>query len=117
MNCADCKLEFVDGERITANVKETFIFKPANVPDTINAAAATPEELRESRKEHMRTAVATVYATMGKATLPEGAFNLRHVRCGVLGTGQSSNGAHPIMKHDIRFARTQRRGQVGGGQY
>ena len=117
MNCVSCHEEFEDGERIIANVKETFVFKPADVPDTINAAEATPEELLESRKEHTRTAVGTMYATVGKATLPEGAFNLRHLHCGILRTAQASNGAHPVLKHAIRFARTQRRGKVGGGQY
>jgi hypothetical protein len=111
MNCVDCKVEFVDGERITANVKETFVFKPVDVPDTINAAKATPEELLESRKDHLRTAIATIYATVGKATLPADAFNPRHVYCGVLRTAQVSNGAHPLVKHSIRFARMRKGGR------
>lgn len=117
MNCVMCHEDFEDGERIIANVKETFIFKPANVPDTVNPAKVSDAELLESRKEHVRTEVGTVYATVGKATLPEGAFNLRHLHCGILRTAQASNGAHPVLKHAIRFARTQRRGKIGGGQY
>jgi hypothetical protein len=117
MNCTTCQEEFLEGERITANVKETFIFKPAHVPDTVNPATVSQEELLESRKEHTRTAIATIYATVGKASLPEGAFNPRHLHCGVLRTAEGINGAHPVMKHSIRFARTQRRGKVGGGQY
>jgi hypothetical protein len=117
MNCATCHEEFLDGERITANVKETFIFKPADIRDTIKAAEASPDELRESRKDYTRTAVATIYATYGRATLPEGTFNPRHMRCGVIRTGEAHSGTHALTKHEIRFARTQRRGKVGGGQY
>jgi hypothetical protein len=131
MKCATCPQEFLNGERITANVKETFIFKPAHVPDVkmyepdgkggvreLNAAAVlTPEALAASRKDHTRTAIATIFLTYGMAELPEGAFNPRHLYCGVMRTAEVRSGSHAIDKHAIRFSRTMRRGKVGGGQY
>jgi hypothetical protein len=128
MNCSICTQEFIDGERIIANVRETFVFKPADVPDVkmyepngkgglreVNAAAVlSPEALRESRKEHLRTEMGIVFAIFGKATLPEGAFNLRHSHCGVIRTGEARTGEHPLTKHQIRYSRQIRK---SGGHY
>ena len=105
MNCQICGVGFYDGERITFNKQETFIFKPADIKDTVNAAKVSPEELTESRKKHLKTEVATVFHLFGKAPIPEGAFNLRHATCGVSKTA-GVNGTHPLLKHSIRYQRS-----------
>lgn len=106
MKCAQCGNELELDNRFMFNKRETFVFKPAHVQDQmgIRAAAISPEELRESRKEHLKTEIATVYATWGKEPVPEGAWNFRHVACGVVRTGSADN-LHPAQKHQIRFSR------------
>lgn len=97
------------------NKKETFIFKPADVPDTVNPAKVTPAELMESRKDYTKTSIATVFQIWGKADVPEGSFNFRHLHCGVTRTGHGPPGAL-MQKHAIRFNRSMDRGKVRGRQ-
>lgn len=114
MNCAICHDAFEENDRVMFNKRETFIFKPADVSDTINAATATPEELAESRKDYTKTVMATVYAIMGKDPLPGDAISVRHVHCGIPHTAAIHTGAHPVTKHAIRFSRGIKR---GGGHH
>jgi hypothetical protein len=102
--CAYCQNEFMDNDRVVFSHKETFVFKPAHVPDTVNAARVSPEELRESRAEHLKTAVVNTFCDWGKATIPEDAFNFRHQWCEPQRTGAGA-GAHAVTKHAIRFGR------------
>ena len=105
MNCVRCHNEFVENDRVIYNTRETFVFKPADVPDTVNPAKVTPAELAESRKEHLRTAVASVFVDWGKAQVPDGAFNFRHQWCEPIRTGSGAGNAHAVNKHAIRFGR------------
>ncbi len=109
MKCSVCRNDLMDGDKVVYNHRETFVFKPAHVPDTVNPAKVSQEELLESRKEHTRSEVATTYATYGKAQIPDLAFGTRHVAC--LQVTGASGGAHPLNKHHMRYSRTmQRRG-------
>lgn len=128
MNCAICHDALEQNDRVMFNKRETFIFKPADVPDVkifqpdgrggvreVNAAAVlTPDALAESRKDYMKTVMATVYAIVGKDPLPEDAISVRHVHCGVPHTAAIHTGAHPVTKHAIRFSRGIKR---SGGHY
>ncbi len=84
--------------------KETFTFKPAEVPDTVNAAKVSPEELAASRAEHTRTAVVNTFSVWGQAGVAPEAFYFRHQWCEPVRTGAGA-GAHPVGKHGIRFGR------------
>lgn len=111
MNCPICHQEFESGDRAQANVVQTFIFKPADVADTVNPAQVSEAELLESRKEHKRTAIGTVFFDFGVVPVPEGAMNIRHVGCVVQKTGSATNGKHPANKHQIRYERSIHRRQ------
>ena len=102
--CAYCHNDLMDNDRVIFSHRETFTWKPANVPDTVNAATASPAELAESRKEHQRTAVVNTFCDWGKATVPEDAFNFRHPQCEPQRTGAAGS-MHPVNKHAIRFSR------------
>lgn len=112
--CAYCKNDFMDNDRVIFSHKETFVFKPAHIPDPeifnekgmkVNVAATqSPEYMRELRKEHLRTAVVNTFCDWGKATLPADAFHFRHQWCEPVRTG-SGAGAHAVTKHSIRFNR------------
>ena len=103
-HCAICREDFAENDRLVFNKKETFVFKPADVPDTVNAAKVSSDELLESRKEHLRTEVATVFHLYGRAEIPDVAFNVRHVRCGLQDT--AAGYVHPLLKHSIRYQRS-----------
>ncbi len=118
MNCSVCRNELQNGERVVYNHRETFVFKPANVPDVpmtrrvgdrvlpVPAAAVlSPQELLESRKEHTRTEVATSYILFGATEIPAMAFGVRHQDC-VQRTGSGTGGAG-VNKHSIRWQRGQ----------
>lgn len=118
MNCSVCRNELQNGERVVYSHRETFIFKPANVPDvpmtrrvgdkeiSVPAAAVlSPQELMETRKEHTRTEVATTYIVFGSAEIPPLAFGVRHQDC-VIRTA-SGVGGHGVSKHAIRWQRGQ----------
>ena len=102
--CQICKNDLQENDRVIFSHKETFVFKPASEPDTVNAAKVSPEELRESRKEFTRIAVVNTFCDWGKATLPDDAFYFRHQWCEPVRTGTGGN-AHPINKHAVRFSR------------
>jgi hypothetical protein len=102
MNCAICHEEFQDNERVIFSSRETFIFKPAGIPDIVNPANVSTDELRDSRKEHLKTAVVNTFCDWGKAQIPENAFHFRHQGCEPQRTG-ASNSLHPVNKHSIRF--------------
>lgn len=102
MTCVSCHREFEGNEKIVANLKTTFVFKPATVQDTVNPAKATPRELLESRLAHTKTEISTVYVDYGDASMPEGAFNIRHATCGA-----PLIGSNPLVKHMIRYSRSQ----------
>ncbi len=103
-DCQICHNELIEGDRVIFSHKETFIFKPADVPDTVNAARVSPEELAESRKDHTRTAVVNTFVDWGKATIPQDAFYFRHQWCEPVRTA-AGGGAHPVNKHAVRFTR------------
>jgi hypothetical protein len=107
VKCSVCRNDLEEGDKIVYNHRETFVFKPAHVKDTVNPAVVSQGELLESRKEHTRTEVATTYGDYGKAQIPDLAFGIRHVAC-LQPTG-SSAGAHPINKHHARYQRTMMR--------
>lgn len=115
MCCAICHVPLEKNDRVVFNRHETFICKPAHVQDEpgINPALLTPDELAESRKDHKRTALATVYASYGIDPLPESVINVRHVYCGVQKTGESHSGAHPVTKHAVRYSRMMPRRMNG----
>lgn len=128
MNCVRCQQPIQDGDRVIANERRTFIFKPANVQDPeifdengkrINLAAVkSPDEMRQLRQDHTRTTVATIFAVFGKEPLPESAFHVRHDYCDVQRTGSASGNPQVAAKHAIRFSRgTTPRGRVPGGQH
>jgi hypothetical protein len=116
-----CQQEIVDKDRVVYNHRETFVFKPANVPDIEistpgaggveilrpGAAVLSPEELRESRKQYTRTEVATTYGVSGEVEIPEGAFGLRHQDC-VRVTGSTMN-RHAQNKHAVRWRSAAKR--------
>lgn len=118
--CPACHENFVEGERLQANVPKTFIFKPAEIPDItvmrkskygpevqVSAAAElSPDALAESRAEHTKTVISTMFFTFGKVEIPDGAANVRHVTCAIRRTGERRGGAHPVNKHDIRHQRS-----------
>jgi hypothetical protein len=115
----------MDLQRVIFSHRETFTFKPADVPDVpvviqgprgpreVSAAAVlSPAALAESRKEHQRQAVVNTFCDWGKAAVPEGAFYFRHQWCEPVRTGAGASG-HGINKHAIRFTR----GMVQRSQY
>lgn len=102
--CAYCHNGFNDNDRVVFSHRDTFIFKPLDIEDTVNAAKVSAEELRESRKEYLRTAIGNTFCDWGKAVVPEGAFNFRHQWCEPMRTGAGA-GAHAVTKHSIRFNR------------
>ena len=102
MTCGRCHRELERKDRVVANVKQTFVFKPSDVPDTVHPAQASPGELLESRKDFTKTEMATVYMDYGDAPAPDGAFNIRHAACDVPATG-----SNPFVKHGIRYSRGQ----------
>lgn len=106
MKCAICKNDFVDKERVIFSSRETFVFKPAHVPDApgINPARMSPQELTESRKDHLRTEVVNTFCDWDKADVPPGAFHFRHQWCEPVRTGASGS-VQGINKHAIRFGR------------
>lgn len=114
--CAYCRADFMDTDRVIFSHKNTFTFKPADVPDTVNAAKVSPAELAESRKEHQRTAVVNTIVDWGKAAIPEDAFHFRHQWCEPVRTASGVGSGSAINKHAIRFTRTLARGKVMGGQ-
>ncbi len=79
--CQICKDDLVDGDRVIFSHKETFVFKPADVPDTVNPAKVSVSELAESRKEYLKTTIANTFCDWGKAAVPEDAFYFRHQWC------------------------------------
>ena len=97
------------------NFVDTFIFKPADVADTVNPAKVSPGELAASRSGHTKSAVVTSFVMWGKATIPMDAFNFRHESCEPLRTGEGASG-NPLNRHAIRYQRSQVRGRVKGGQ-
>ncbi len=103
-DCQICHCPLVSTDRVIFSHKETFIFKPADVPDTVNAAQVSPAELAESRKDHLRTAIVNTFVDWGKATIPQDAYYFRHQWCEPVRTGDSGS-AHPVNKHGIRFGR------------
>ena len=113
--CVYCHNGFHDNDRVIFSHRETFVFKPADVPDTINPAAATPAELAESRKDFQRTTVVNTFVDWGKASIPADAFSFRHQWCEPQRTG-ATGAIHHVNKHAIRFNRTTLRGRVSGGQ-
>jgi hypothetical protein len=116
--CAYCQNEFMNNDRVIFSHRETFIFKPAHIPDIeistpgpsgreiLRPAAAilSPEALAKSREDYKRTAVVNTFCDWGKATIPNDAFNFRHQWCEPVKTG-SGGGAHAVTKHSIRFGR------------
>jgi hypothetical protein len=103
--CAICHNDLMDTDRVIFSHKETFVFKPADVPDIVNPAKVTPAELAESRKEHLRTSVVNTFCDWGKATLPADAFNFRHQWCEPVRTASGVGNVHAVNKHAIRFGR------------
>lgn len=117
--CQICRNEFVDTDRVIFSHRDTFVFKPADVPDApvirqrkdgtfheVSAAAVlSPHALAQSRAEHLRTAVVNTFGDWGKMTIPEGAFYFRHQWCEPQRTG-SAGSLHPVTKHSIRFGRS-----------
>lgn len=121
MNCPLCHRDYVGGERLIANKTETFTFKPATVDDVkiytvgpggerkeVSAGATlSPDELKELRKDHKKTEVATVFISYREGAMPEGLFNVRHAVCVVQRTAVNKN--HPMLKHAMRFQRMAKR--------
>lgn len=104
--CALCHLEFQEGDKVVADSCETFIFKPAEIPDKVNPARVTPDELRTSRKDYKKTVIGKQFVTYHADTEYPNAFNFRHVVCDVQRTGAMSNQVHPLVKHAIRYNRS-----------
>lgn len=112
--CAICHGEFDDNVRVIYSSRETFVFKPAHVPDTVNPALVSPAELEASRRENpdnLKTAVVNTFVDWGKAVIPEGAFHFRHQWCEPQKTG-SGIGLRS-NRHTIRFNRSAVRSQRG----
>ena len=123
--CPSCHENFIDGDRVQANVPRTFVFKPADVDDVkivhknkfgqpieISAAAVlAPDALADSRSEHKKTVIATMFFTYGKVETPKDAANVRHVACAVRRTGERFGTVHPAHKHEVRFQRSALRKQ------
>lgn len=120
MNCQGCHQPIEGKDPIIYGVRETFVFKPADVEDEpaiidgkdgpreVNAAAIlSPDALRESRKDHLRQEIATVFSSANEP-LREGAFNVRHSWCAQQVQSTGSIRPHPIYKHAIRFQRRAR---------
>ena len=105
MNCTICREEILPDQRVASILMQTFIFKPADVPDTVNAARVSPDELQKSRKDYTRTALAAVFTIYGRVPIPEGAFNTRHTLCMVERTASTSTELRPMLKHAIRYQR------------
>lgn len=123
MNCPICYQDYQPGDRLVANKTETFVFKPATVEDVpiftvdqhgnpreVSAGASlSPDELRELRKDHQKTEVATLFLTYREGELPNNIFNVRHAFCAVQKTAGVGGTHHPLVKHAIRFQRNIRR--------
>lgn len=104
--CQICHNDLNANDRVIFSHKETFVFKSANVPDTVNPAKVSPTELAESRKDHLKTAVVNTFCDWGKAVIPEDAFYFRHQWCEPMRTGSDGGSTHAINKHAIRFSRS-----------
>lgn len=118
--CPTCHENFAEGERLQANVPKTFTFKPADIADAkiiretkhgqkievSPAAVLSPDALAESRADHRKTVIATMFFTYGKMEIPEDAANVRHVACAIRRTGERVNGTHPGNKHEMRYRRS-----------
>jgi len=84
---------------------QTFIFKPADIKDSVNPAHVSPDELRESRKAYKKTEMATHFIKFSGRIRRNDLSNIRHTACAVIKTGILPSHAHPLMKHSIRFQR------------
>lgn len=104
-DCAICHTEFIETDMVIFSHKETFTFKPADVPDTVKAASVTPAVLAASRKDYQRTAIANTFGVWGKMTIPADAFHFRHQWCEPVRTG-AGPGGHAVNKHAIRYGRS-----------
>lgn len=105
-SCRICQENFLDSDRVVFNTRESFVFKPAHVEDTVNAAKVSADELRDSRKEYTRVEVATNFVYWkDDLELPRESWNFRHQDCEPTHTGAGPAGAHPRTKHAARFAR------------
>lgn len=106
VSCRHCGLILEEKDRVIYSQRQTFVFKPIDVPDApgVNPAEMTPDELRESRKDHLRTTIGNIFVDWGKEPIPDDAFNFRHQWCEPIRTASAGN-LHNVNKHAIRFAR------------
>lgn len=118
--CSICHHEFMHDENIVANAMQTFIYKPADVPDVktfmpdgkgghreiSTAAMLDPDSLRESRKAYKRTEMASVFMRFDEQNIRNDLFNIRHLTCSVQRTAQAMGEVHPVLKHAIRYKRS-----------
>lgn len=116
--CRICQDSFEPNDRVIFSATQEFVFKPAHMNDepivqrdkdgkkikVSPAAVLSPDQLREARKDYLKTAVVNVFVDWGKADIPQDAFNFRHQWCEPHRTATIGS-LHPVSKHSIRFGR------------